>query len=98
MVIRANPNESVSDLRDKYFAEWFEDRVEERFESPLTVTRVEPLCLASTINTYEQIYDEENDRMEEEVKEVEDFEDGGDENKFYYSEEEFEDEDDGDEC
>ena len=27
MVIRTNPNESVSDLRDKYFGEWFEDRV-----------------------------------------------------------------------
>ncbi|CAH1412938.1 unnamed protein product [Lactuca virosa] len=27
---------------------------EERFESPVTVTRAERLCLASTINTYEQ--------------------------------------------
>ncbi|XP_052623718.1 uncharacterized protein LOC111889087 [Lactuca sativa] len=27
MVIRTNPNESVSDLRDKYFGEWFEDRI-----------------------------------------------------------------------
>nr|KAJ0196362.1 hypothetical protein LSAT_V11C700363440 [Lactuca sativa] len=73
-------------------------QVEKRFESPLTVTRVEPLCLASTINTYEQISDEENERIEEEDEEVEDFEDGGDENEFYYSEEEFEDGDDGDEC
>ncbi|CAI9284879.1 unnamed protein product [Lactuca saligna] len=70
-------------------------QVEERFESPLTVTRVEPLCLASTINTYEQTSDEESEIIEGEDKEVEDFEDGGDESEFYYSEEEFEDEDDG---
>ncbi|CAH1412937.1 unnamed protein product [Lactuca virosa] len=27
LVMTTNPNESVSDLRDKFFAEWFEDRV-----------------------------------------------------------------------
>ncbi|CAI9291952.1 unnamed protein product [Lactuca saligna] len=73
-------------------------QVEERFESPFTVTHVERLCLASTINTYEQISDEENERIEEEDEEMEDFEDGGEENEFYYSEEEFEHEYDGDKC
>ncbi|CAH1420002.1 unnamed protein product [Lactuca virosa] len=73
-------------------------QVEKRFESPLTVTRVERLCLPSTITTYEQIYDDENEGTGEEDEEVEDFEDGDDENELFYSEEEFEDEDDGDGC
>ncbi|CAH1450858.1 unnamed protein product [Lactuca virosa] len=76
--------------------EIFQD--EERFESPLTVTRAERLCLASTTNTYEQISDDENERIREEDEEVEDFEVEDDENELYYSEEEFEDEDDEDGC
>ncbi|CAI9276428.1 unnamed protein product [Lactuca saligna] len=55
---------------------------EERFESPLTVTRAEQLSLASTTNTYEKIIDDKNERIREEDEEVEDFEVEDDENEL----------------
>ncbi|CAH1419398.1 unnamed protein product [Lactuca virosa] len=46
-------------------------QVEEQFESPLTVTRVERICLASTTNTYEQISDDENEGSGEDDEKTE---------------------------
>lgn len=56
-------------------------QVEQRFESPLTVTRVERLCLASITNMYDQTSNDKNEGFGEEDK---DFEDTDDENELFY--------------
>ncbi|KAI3781104.1 hypothetical protein L2E82_11105 [Cichorium intybus] len=76
-------------------------QIDERFESPCTVTRSDQMFPASDADAYEQVSDEESEDSEEEEHEEEEFEDEDDmeddENELFYSEEEFGDKDDGDE-